>query len=62
MTPEDACKVRRVCINLAMATYTGIDYFECLPLWALIETAKEVADIGKQKRLRNSDKDSRRGK
>ena len=47
-------------IELSIATNTGIDYFDSLPLDELLDTIKDVIKIGnKRKRIQAGNKNSR---
>lgn len=49
MTPEGIGMLRKICIRLAMSLHTNIDYFEGLTLYELLDTIKEVSEIGRSK-------------
>lgn len=60
MSPEDGAKLYKVIIKLSMQLRTGVDYFMNLSLFDLKEIMKEVAEIGKEQRIRAGNKNSRR--
>nr|DAE68881.1 MAG TPA: hypothetical protein [Caudoviricetes sp.] len=47
--------MRRVCLQMAISTRTGLDYFMKMPVTELLELVKELNDIGKKQRVRNGD-------
>ena len=49
--PADTRVMRRVCLQMAMITKTGLDYFMKLPVTELLELVKELNDIGKKQRV-----------
>ena len=51
MKPADTRVMRRVCLQMAMITKTGLDYFMKLPVTELLELVKELNDIGKKQRV-----------
>ena len=53
--PADTSAMRRVCLQMAMTTKTGLDYLMKLPVTELLELIKELNDIGKKQRIRNGD-------
>ena len=61
MNPDAVMGLRKAIIRLSMATHTGIDYYMGLKLVELIETMKEVAEVGNE-RVRASDKNRRKNR
>ena len=59
MRPSDAAAMRRLCIRMAAAGYGSMEYFMGLPIDALCETVREVADIVEKQRIRIGNKNSR---
>lgn len=61
MTPGDAPKLRKVIIQLSMDLRTGMDYFYSLPVTDLLDTIREVAEIGDDRRKRIQARNQNRG-
>lgn len=53
--PADTSAMRRVCLQMAISTRTGLDYFMKMPVTELLELVKELNNIGKKQRVRNGD-------
>lgn len=49
--PADISAMRRVCLQMAISTRTGLDYFMKMPVTELLELVKELNDIGKKQRV-----------
>lgn len=49
--PADTRVMRRICLQMAMITKTGLDYFMKMPVTELLELVKELNDIGKKQRV-----------
>lgn len=59
MEPEDLGDILKILIILAAKFKTGMDFFYGLPFFDTLEIMKEAAELGKEQRVQNGNKNCR---